>query len=102
MEWPDLTKQEREDLEQRLASYLHAERPDEGWNTLAVRLLADCIAEQIGPIFFNRGIDAALHAAHDAGERLEVNMEAQKRTPPPPPSGRREQRPAERPHPAEG
>jgi uncharacterized protein (DUF2164 family) len=77
----ELTKEERAHVEHQLASYLRAER-EEPWGDLAVRMLADHITEQIGPLFFNQGIDAAQRVAHDITERLEVNLDAAKRLPP--------------------
>jgi uncharacterized protein (DUF2164 family) len=83
-----LTKEERTHLEHRLASYLRSER-EEPWGDLAVRLLADYITEQIGPVFFNQGIDAAQRVANDLFERFEVNLDAAKRLPPTRPAGER-------------
>jgi uncharacterized protein (DUF2164 family) len=85
----DLTPEEKQHIRERIASYLRSER-DEEWGELAVHLLADHLAEQIGPVFYNKGIDVAIKGAREQADRLEVNLDALKRMPPPwPPPGKR-------------
>ena len=76
-----LDKEERDHALLRLGNYLRSER-DEEWGDLAVRLLFDAIEEQIGPLYYNRGIAAAQKAAREIAETYDVNLEALKRLPP--------------------
>jgi uncharacterized protein (DUF2164 family) len=77
-----LDKEEREHALARLASYLRAER-DEEWGDLAVLLLFDAFEEQIGPLYYNRGIAAAQKSMRDMADAVEENLEVLKRLPPP-------------------
>lgn len=81
-----LDKEDREHAEARLAHYLRSER-DEEWGDLAIMLLMDAIQDQIGPLYYNRGIAAAQRATRDLldgfGENLEVGLDALRRLPPP-------------------
>lgn len=79
----ELTPEDRDHAIHRLAAYLRAER-DEDWGDLALRLLFDHIAEQVGPLFYNRGIDDAMRALRGLEDRIETEFDAIKRYPPPP------------------
>ncbi len=78
-----LDKEEREHALTRLGNYLRSER-DEEWGDLAVMLLLDDFEEQIGPLYYNRGIASAQKAAREMADTYDVNLEALKRLPPSP------------------
>ena len=82
----ELDKEAKDAARVRLASYLRSER-DEEWGDLAIMLLVDVIEEQIGPLFYNLGIEASQKAMHEMADTFDVNLEALKRVPPAP-SGR--------------
>ena len=78
-----LDKEEREHALHRLGNYLRSER-DEEWGDLAVLLLLDAFEEQIGPLYYNRGITSAQKAMRDLADSVEENLEVLKRVPPAP------------------
>jgi uncharacterized protein (DUF2164 family) len=82
----ELDKEAKDAARVRLASYLRSER-DEEWGDLAVMLLVDVIEEQIGPLYYNLGVESAQKAMREMTETFDVNLEALKRLPPAP-SGR--------------
>lgn len=77
----ELDKQEREHAIYRLRKYLNAERGEEEWGELAATMLFDTFEEQIGPLFYNRGVSDAQKAVAELADSFDVNIGALKRMP---------------------
>ena len=73
-----LPREERSIALDRVRDHLRTERGEEPGD-LAVLLLFDFIAEQLGPFYFNAGVQAAQHAALRAADSLDAELEATKR-----------------------
>ena len=73
-----LPREERVIALDRVRAHLRAERGEEP-GELAVLLLFDFVAEQLGPLYFNAGVQAAQHAALRAADSLDAELEATKR-----------------------
>ncbi len=76
----ELDSGERERAIYRLRQYLNAEHGE--WGELAATLVFDTIQEQIGPLFYNRGVSEAQRAVAELADSFDVNIGALKRMPP--------------------
>lgn len=88
MERMGLTREEQTRAVARLRAYFERER-DEELGELAAGLLLDFLVDEIGPLFYNRGINEAQMIAQRAAIGLEEDLEVAKRMLPD-----REERPA--------
>ena len=79
----ELDSGEREHAIYRLRKYLNAEREEE-WGELAATMLFDTVQEQLGPLFYNRGVEEAQRAVAELADSFDVNIGALKRMPPSP------------------
>lgn len=73
-----LPREERAIALDRIREHLREERGDEPGD-LAVLLIFDFVAEQLGPLFFNAGVQAAQHVALRAADSIDAELEATKR-----------------------
>ncbi len=74
---------EREDALERLRAYFGRERGEE-LGELGAALLFDFIAEQLGPHFYNKGIEDAQALVARFADSLDADLDAAKRLPPRP------------------
>jgi uncharacterized protein (DUF2164 family) len=77
----ELERELRDDAVERLRTYFDRER-DEQLGELAAGLLYDFIAEQVGPYFYNKGIEDAQALVARFADSLDADLEAAKRLPP--------------------
>ena len=77
-----LTDEERELAIGAIRAYFERER-DEEIGELAAGLLLDFVGEQLGPYFFNRGIEDAQARVVRFADSLDADLEAAKRFPEP-------------------
>lgn len=77
----ELSREEREDALRRLRTYFERER-DEELGDLALTLLYDFIAEEIGPYFYNKGLSDAQSYVTRFTDSLDADLESAKRFPP--------------------
>jgi len=76
----ELDAAEREHAIYRMRQYLNAEHGE--WGELAATLVFDTFQEQIGPLFYNRGVSEAQKAVAELADSFDVNIGALKRMPP--------------------
>jgi uncharacterized protein (DUF2164 family) len=73
------TKEEKSDLIERIQTYFYEERDGE-IGELGAELLLDFFVTQIGPAFYNKGVQDAKEIAMERMVSLDVDLEALKRT----------------------
>jgi uncharacterized protein (DUF2164 family) len=78
-----LNDEDRQQAQRRLQEYFLSER-DEELGELAVILLFDFIAEEVGPYFYNKGLDDANRRVEQLLAGIGEDLEAWKRFPPGP------------------
>jgi len=78
-----LQDEDRQQAQRRLQEYFAAER-GEDLGDLATMLIFDFIAEEIGPYFYNRGLDDANRRVEQLLAGISEDLEAWKQFPPGP------------------
>jgi uncharacterized protein (DUF2164 family) len=81
MDTIELEREQRDDAVERLRVYFERERGEQ-LGELAAGLLYDFIAEQLGPYFYNKGIEDAQALIVRFADSLDADLEAAKRLPP--------------------
>ena len=77
----ELGRAEREDALARLRAYFGQERGEE-LGELGAMLIYDFIAEQLGPHFYNKGIEDGQALVARFADSLDADLDAAKRLPP--------------------
>ena len=83
----ELGREQRDDAVERLRVYFARERGEE-LGELAATLIYDFVAEQLGPHFYNKGIEDAQALVARFADSLDADLEAAKRLPPRPRPGK--------------
>jgi uncharacterized protein (DUF2164 family) len=78
-----LNDEDRQQAQRRLQEYFAAERGEE-LGDLAVTLLLDFIAEEVGPYFYNQGLSHARRRVEQLLAGIGEDLEAWERFPPGP------------------
>jgi uncharacterized protein (DUF2164 family) len=73
-----LSKESKQDIIHEIQAYFHLEREDE-IGDLGAELLLDFFLKQIGPHFYNKGVNDAKDMLMDRMVSMEVDLEALKR-----------------------
>ncbi len=76
-----LERDEREAAVKRIQAYFERER-DEELGELGATLMLDFVAEELGPLFYNRGLDEAQRLLRRLADSLDADLDAAKRLPP--------------------
>jgi uncharacterized protein (DUF2164 family) len=76
-----LSREDRALALDRIREHLETERGEEVGD-LAVIMLYDFIAEDIGPLFYNEGLNTAQQVLRRAGDSIDADLDAAKRYPP--------------------
>ena len=79
----ELGREEREDALVRLRAYFGRERGEE-LGELGAILIYDFVAEEVGPYFYNKGIEDAQALVERFADSLDADLDAAKRFPPRP------------------
>ena len=82
----ELTREARDDAVERLRVYFARERGEE-LGELAATLIYDFVAEQLGPYFYNKGMEDAQALVARFTDSLDADLEAAQRLPPRPQPG---------------
>lgn len=77
----DIDRDERADAVRRIRAYFDRER-DEPLGELGATLLFEFVRDELGPLFYNLGLDDARALIARSGDSLEADLDAARRFPP--------------------